>query len=81
MPDAQHRSFTRADEIREFPKGKAEIVSFGGNEVGRYTFLPGWRWSTDVEPLVKTASCRAPHFQTGTRRSDQKEGRYDPQDD
>ena len=62
MPDARHRSFTRADEVREFPKGKAEIVSFGGNEVGRYTFLPGWRWS-DVKPLAKTASCEAPHFQ------------------
>jgi hypothetical protein len=63
VQNAQHRSFVRADEVREFPNGKAEIISVGGNEVGRYTFLPGWRWSTDVKPLARTASCEAPHFQ------------------
>ena len=26
-------------------------------------FEPGWRWSNDVKPIAKTASCEAPHFQ------------------
>jgi len=38
-------------------------VTLGGATVGRATFLPGWRWSTSVKPIVKTASCEAPHFQ------------------
>jgi hypothetical protein len=63
MQDAEHRSFAQPDELREFPNGKAEIVSVEGYEVGRYTFRPGWRWSTDVKPLANTATCEAPHFQ------------------
>jgi hypothetical protein len=53
----------KPEEVREFPKGKVELVNLGGATVGRATFLPGWRWSTSVKPIVKTASCEAPHFQ------------------
>jgi len=53
----------KPEEVREFPRGKVELVTLGGATVGRATFLPGWRWSTSVKPIVKTASCEAPHFQ------------------
>jgi hypothetical protein len=59
----EHKSFTRPDEVRAFPSGKAEIVKIGGAEVGRMVFQPGWRWSKDVQPIAKTRSCEAPHFQ------------------
>jgi hypothetical protein len=59
----EHKTFTMPDEVREFPNGKAEILAVGGAEVGRLVFRPGWRWSTDVQPLAKTSSCEAPHFQ------------------
>jgi hypothetical protein len=59
----EHKTFTMPDVIREFPNGKAEILAVGGAEVGRLVFRPGWRWSTDVQPLAKTSSCEAPHFQ------------------
>ncbi len=59
----EHKTFTRPDEIREFPKGRAEILRIGEGEVGRLVFQPGWRWSTDLKPIVGTASCEAPHFQ------------------
>src|SRR5208337_2953883 len=59
----EHKSFARPDEIRNFPHGKAEILTVGGAEVGRLVFEPGWRWSNDVKPLAKTSSCEAPHFQ------------------
>ncbi len=36
----------------------------GGGEIGRFIFQPGWRELHDVKPLVKTASCEAPHFQS-----------------
>lgn len=53
----------RPEEVREFPRGRAEIVKVGGAEVGRLVFQPGWRWSNDVKPIAKTDSCLAPHFQ------------------
>ena len=59
----EHKSFTKPDEIRKFPSGRAEILSVGGAEVGRLVFEPGWRWSTHVAPIAKTHSCEAPHFQ------------------
>jgi hypothetical protein len=63
MEKAQMRSFGKPDEIREFPKGRLELIKIGGATIGRATFQPGWRWSTSVQPLAKTKSCEAPHFQ------------------
>jgi hypothetical protein len=60
---AEMKSFTTPDEVRTFPKGKLELVNIGGAVVGRATFEPGWKWSTSLQPLVKTKSCEAPHFQ------------------
>lgn len=61
--ETEHKSFGQSDERREFPNGKAEILSVGGSQVGRMTFEPGWRWSNDVKPIAETDSCEAPHFQ------------------
>jgi hypothetical protein len=63
MKKTEHRSFEKADEVREFTNGRAEILSVGGGEVGRLVLEPGWRWSNDVKPIAKTESCEAPHFQ------------------
>lgn len=57
------KSFTKAEEIREFPNGKLEIITIGGVTIGRATFLPGWRWTTSIQPIAKTPTCEAPHFQ------------------
>ena len=59
----EHKSFTAPDDVRTFPNGRAEILRVGGGEVGRLVFDPGWRWSRDVQPIAKTHSCEAPHFQ------------------
>ncbi len=61
--ETEHKSFGAPDETREFPHGRAELLTVGGAEVGRMTFEPGWRWSEDVKPLAGTDSCEAPHFQ------------------
>ncbi|HUL84426.1 MAG TPA: cupin domain-containing protein [Actinomycetota bacterium] len=63
MQQTEHVSFEKADEVREFPKGRAEIVKVGDTEIGRLVFEPGWRWSTDLKPIAGTDSCEAPHFQ------------------
>lgn len=63
MQKAEHKDFRKPDEVREFPKGRLELIAVGGATVGRAVFEPGWRWSTSVQPIVKTRSCEAPHFQ------------------
>ena len=60
---AQWKNFASADEVRQFPQGRVELVNIGGAAVGRAVFEPGWRWSTSVQPLAGTTSCEAPHFQ------------------
>jgi len=60
---AEERNFGKADEVRVFPKGKLELLTIGGATIGRATLEPGWRWSTSVQPIAKTKSCEAPHFQ------------------
>ena len=59
----EHKSFAKADDVRTFPHGRAEILKVGGADVGRLILQPGWRWSTDVKGIAKTKSCEAPHFQ------------------
>ena len=63
MGKPELKSFSAPDEVRSFPLGKLELVTIAGVTVGRATFEPGWRWKTSVQPLVKTKSCEAPHFQ------------------
>jgi hypothetical protein len=63
MKNAEWKNFGKPDEVREFPKGRVELVKVGGATVGRMTLEPGWRWATSVQPIAKTKSCQAPHFQ------------------
>jgi hypothetical protein len=63
MEKAELKSFGKPAEVREFPKGKLELINVGGVTIGRAVFQPGWRWSTSVQPLAKTKSCEAAHFQ------------------
>jgi hypothetical protein len=60
---AEVKSFNKPEEIRNFPNGKVELVKVGGAMIGRAVLEPGWKWSTSVQPLVKTKSCEAPHYQ------------------
>ena len=49
--------------MREFPKGRLELIKVGGATIGRAIFEPGWRWATSVQPIAQTTNCEAPHFQ------------------
>ena len=71
MTQMEGKSLSNPDEVREFDRGRLELIKIGGKTVGRATFQPGWRWSQSVKPLVNTESCEAPHFQyhvSGTLR-------------
>jgi hypothetical protein len=64
MDKAEMKSLEKPDEVREFPKGRLELIKIGGATIGRGVFEPGWRWATSVQPIAKTASCEAPHLWT-----------------
>ncbi len=42
------KNFGTPDEVREFPKGRQELINVGGAIVGRGIFEPGWHWATSV---------------------------------
>jgi class 3 adenylate cyclase len=44
------------------PKGRAAVVSLDEVTVGRSEFNPGWRWSTDLAPIMGTRSCQVHHL-------------------
>lgn len=77
MASAEHKDLGVADEVREFPRGKLELVQIGGSTIGRLTLQPGWRWSEHVKPIAGTEWCEAPHFQyhlSGTVRIQMSDG-------
>ena len=59
--ETEHRTFSKPDEVRSFPNGRAEILVIGGGEVGRLVLQPGSRWSNDVKPIAGTDSCQVEH--------------------
>ncbi len=59
----QKKNMLMPDEIREFDKGKVELVTIGDITLARITLYPGWKWSTCVKPLANTKSCEVPHLQ------------------
>ena len=61
-PDVILKRFEQPDEIREFDKGKFEIIHLGGMTIGRATYQPGWRWSSDVGAAQGEAFCHVEHL-------------------
>lgn len=55
------KRFDRPDEIREFEKGRFELVHLGGMTIGRATYQPGWKWSQHVGSALGQPSCRVEH--------------------
>jgi hypothetical protein len=55
------KRFERPDEVREFAKGRFELVRLGGMTIGRATYQPGWRWSADVGAAMGKTSCDVEH--------------------
>ena len=60
--DAIIKRFENPDEIREFEKGKFELLHLPGMVVGKATYKPGWKWSVDVSPLSETKFCNVEHL-------------------
>jgi quercetin dioxygenase-like cupin family protein len=88
MPSLVRKSLDSPEETRPFQDGmgQLELVNLDEGPVGRATFLPGWRWSLHVKPIVKTESCQAAHmgyFVSGRMKvvmNDGEEMEYGPGD-
>ncbi len=55
------KRFDASDEVKEFEKGRFEVVRLGSMVVGRATYQPGWKWSEHVGPGAGTALCEVEH--------------------
>jgi hypothetical protein len=63
MAAVEVKSFDSPDETRPFEgKGQADVVQVGGRAVARGSFEPGWRWSTNIQPIAQTDSCEVSHL-------------------
>jgi hypothetical protein len=63
MASAEVKSFDSPDETRPFEgKGRADVLNIGGQVVGKATFEPGWKWSSNVKPIAGTESCQVSHL-------------------
>jgi hypothetical protein len=58
---AEAKNMDAADERRTFEHGSLDIVNLTGATIVRAIFRPGWKWSTDIKPLVGTESCQLAH--------------------
>jgi quercetin dioxygenase-like cupin family protein len=55
------KRFDHPDEVRNFEKGKFELVTVGGMTIGRATYQPGWKWSEHVGKATGSRSCQGEH--------------------
>jgi len=61
MLDVILRRFEEPDEVREFEKGRFEVIRIGGLTIGRATYQSGWKWSQHVRPMAGTEFCEVEH--------------------
>jgi len=61
MPRSETKSFRNPEQVRRFPNGRIETVSYNETTIGRFHMEPGWRWSRDVGPIAQTRSCQIHH--------------------
>jgi quercetin dioxygenase-like cupin family protein len=80
VPAAEKKSFDLPHETRYFPqRGRVDVVTVGGRDMGRATFEPGWRWAIDNQPAAGTPSCQEAH--TGYLVSGRLHVRFDDGDE
>jgi ethanolamine utilization protein EutQ (cupin superfamily) len=61
MSRIEMKKFDAPDERRSFENGKIDVLSIGGLTMRKMTVQPGWKWSKNMKPTVKTNSCQIHH--------------------
>jgi class 3 adenylate cyclase len=64
VPRLQARRFGDGEgaEIRDLPKGRAQVVVLEETTIGLATWEPGWRWSKHLKPMLGTDWCPLHHL-------------------
>jgi class 3 adenylate cyclase len=62
MPRLQAKTLATPDSLREMPRARIASVTLDDATIGYCSFGPGWRWSTDVGPLMGATSCPIRHI-------------------
>lgn len=62
VPDVILMRFETPDEVRQFEKGRLEVVRVGSMVLGRAMYEPGWKWSVHVGPTVGATRCSVEHI-------------------
>ena len=63
MANLHTKNFSNADEVKNPPKAKAEVVKLGNVNASKLVLEPGWKWSTCIKPIVGGESCQAGHVE------------------
>ena len=58
----QKKRFSSPDQVKNLPKTKMEIINVAGSPLVQITYEPGWKWSENIKPTVKTESCQVHHI-------------------
>ena len=61
MADTTIQRFESAKDVRNFEKGRFEVVEIGGLTLGRATYEPGWKWSAEVGAATGHSVCDVEH--------------------
>lgn len=56
------KNFENPDEVREFEKGRFEIININGMTIGRAIYEPGWKWSEHVGAAMGARFCEVEHL-------------------
>jgi len=82
----EKKSLNQPEQTQRIGKMEIEAITVGGLKFERHTAGPGWQWSKDVKPVVKTDSCRVNHLlyvlsgRLHVRTDDGREEEFNPGD-
>ena len=74
------------DTMKPVENVKVEVVALRGLTFQRVTVQPGWKWSKDLKPVMKTDSCQKDHLiyvisgELYAKMNDGKEEKFGPGD-
>jgi hypothetical protein len=60
-PNVAVKNIEMPDERHAFEHASLNVVNLPGVTIARTVYQPGWKWSTDVKPVVGTEACQAAH--------------------
>ena len=60
--DTVLKRFEKPEEVREFERGRLELVTIAGVTLGRATYQPGWKWSEHVGSKTGHRRCTVEHL-------------------